>query len=391
MENENIKTTDELIDDITDKVIENITDEITDDFTIDFKKDTQSRKWTGELSYAEKFGLTDEIVIAKLRELKLDYFCLSNLEKTKQNGILHKHLYIYRPTSIRFSRLKALFPKGHFKPSKATAKQNRAYCMKLEEDVGKEKAETVVENSFFEEGIMPTEKEGKISLEEQVLQYIEEYIEVNDIPPSAKQVIDTFPKTAFKKQKIDELINMYLVEKYSNEPRDDLIVTFIYSVSGVGKNTFTYNLFKDRGYNSIFRIHNYKHKHSLYDRYDPLNNICIVFDEFLGNGQIDITDMNIYLDKFPIINLPARFNNMVATYKYVFILSNLPFTRIYSYEREFETDIWRAFDRRVHNVWCFTREPDSDILKIHKIKHTKDIDLMKDMKNIEFIEKGEIK
>jgi len=34
----------------------------------------------------------------------------------------------------------------------------------------------------------------------------------------------------------------------------------------------------------------------------------------------------------------------------------------------------------------FQRDKDSNILKIIKIKHTKDIDIMQDMENIEFIE-----
>ena len=44
----------------------------------------------------------------------------------------------------------------------------------------------------------------------------------------------------------------------------------------------------------------------------------------------------------------------------------------------------------MHNIWKFQRDKDSNILKIIKIKHTKDIDIMQDMENIEFIESEDL-
>lgn len=181
---------------------------------------------------------------------------------------------------------------------------------------------------------------------------------------------------------------MYLLDKYSSECRDDLVVTFITAPSNTGKTTFVYNLMGDA--KKIFRMHNYRVKHALFDGYDSLNNSCILIDEFLGSSQIELTDLNIYLDKFPITQAPARFQNKLITAKYIFICSNLDFSKIYEYERIYEPSVYAGFERRVHNIWKFQRDKDSNILKIIKIKHTKDIDIMQNMENIEFIESEDL-
>ena len=92
---------------------------------------SQSRKWNIELNSVDKFGLTDEVILEKVKQLaSVQYFCLSNLEKTKANNILHKHLYLYSPSPIYFNRLKTLFPTAHIEKAYGSSLENRAYCEK---------------------------------------------------------------------------------------------------------------------------------------------------------------------------------------------------------------------------------------------------------------------
>ena len=92
---------------------------------------SQSRKWNIELNSVDKFGLTDEVILTKVKQLaSVQYFCLSNLEKTKANNILHKHLYLYSPSPIYFNRLKTLFPTAHIEKAYGSSLENRAYCEK---------------------------------------------------------------------------------------------------------------------------------------------------------------------------------------------------------------------------------------------------------------------
>ena len=348
---------------------------------------SQSRKWNIELNSVDKFGLTDEVILEKVKQLaSVQYFCLSNLEKTKANNILHKHLYLYSPSPIYFNRLKTLFPTAHIEKAYGSSLENRAYCQKSgkwSDEKNKDKLESVQDNSFYEEGKIPeTEQQENNPLERQILEDLKNGLSVQD-------VIEKNPKLWHKKKQLDDIAYMYLLDKYSSECRDDLVVTFITAPSNTGKTTFVYNLMKD--VKKVFRMHNYRVKHALFDGYDSLNHSCILIDEFLGSSQIELTDLNIYLDKFPITQAPARFQNKLITAKYIFICSNLDFSKIYEYERIYEPSVYAGFERRVHNIWKFQRDKDSNILKIIKIKHTKDIDIMQDMENIEFIEREDLK
>lgn len=343
---------------------------------------SQSRKWNIELNSVDKFGLTDEVILQKVKQLaSVQYFCLSNLEKTKANNILHKHLYLYSPSPIYFNRLKTLFPTAHVEKAYGNSLENRAYCEKSGKWAdNKDKLETIQDNSFYEEGKIPeTEQQENNPLERQILEDLKDGLSVKDI-------IEKNPKLWHKKKQLDDIAYMYLVDKYSSECRD-VVVTFISGSTNVGKTTFVYNLMKDA--KKVFRMYNYRNKNALFDGYDSLNHSCILIDEYVG--QIEIPELNIYIGSHPVTQAPARFQGKLITAKYIFICSNLDFSKIYSYEKVYEPSIYSAFERRVHNIWRFQRDKDSNILKIIKIKHTKDIDIMQDMENIEFIENKNLK
>jgi len=88
----------------------------------------------------------------------------------------------------------------------------------------------------------------------------------------------------------------------------------------------------------------------------------ILFDEF--DSGIRIREMNNYLDGYPLM-LPARYNDKVACFERVYIISNIdlcqqymekvkcPITGVENEIRAVPDEIWHAFIRRIHNVIHF--------------------------------------
>ena len=62
-----------------------------------------------------------------------------------------------------------------------------------------------------------------------------------------------------------------------------------------------------------------------------------------------------YLDGYPL-DLPCRYNNKIACFTKVYIISNLPLNDQYrDIQREYE-ETWKAFLRRIHKVMYFTSD-----------------------------------
>lgn len=167
---------------------------------------------------------------------------------------------------------------------------------------------------------------------------------------SNMEIVENNPKYLFKMRDMDTIRTNYLSEKYSTEYRD-VKTFFIYGSTATYKTSYVYKRFSAK---DIFRIHNYQNLSSLWDGYRGER--CVLFDEY--KGQIPIEQMLILLDKFPILNLPARYNNKIAMYDYVFFCSNTSYEKIYSYEHGYETATWMAWDRRIQNVWEFQKNTD---------------------------------
>ena len=56
-----------------------------------------------------------------------------------------------------------------------------------------------------------------------------------------------------------------------------------------------------------------------------------------------------YLDIYPL-DLPSRYNNKVACYKKVYIISNWPLDKQYNNEKVNDKESYLAFLRRIHKV-----------------------------------------
>ncbi len=166
----------------------------------------------------------------------------------------------------------------------------------------------------------------------------------------------------------------YLADKYMKENRD-IVVTYVYGKTGVGK---TRDIYKRHGAKNICRITNYTSSRGVkFDAYKSTMN-TLVFEEF--HSQIPIGDMLNYTDIYPLM-LPARYSDKVACYTYVYITSNVPLEEQY-YDLRCHLKyraVWDAFLRRIHNIIEYKN--DGSII-VHKMtKKLEELENEKEEKN----------
>ncbi len=299
---------------------------------------SQGRKWTLVINNPNEHEITTELIRELLLKFVPDYYCfcreIGNKTKTE-----HIHIFIYSTSPIRFSTLKNRFPIAHIEKAYGSVKQNVDYIKKEGKWQFTDKTETIVEGSFEEYGIIPSESQEEDPIMYQLLEDIKD-------GKTTMQIIEDNPSLAFRIKDIDTIRQTYLADKFSRENRD-ITVFYISGDTGVGK---TRGIFEKHGAENICRITSYNRsgRGVLFDNYNSSQDV-LVFEEF--HSQVPIEDMLNYLDIYPIM-LPARYNDKVACYTKVYITSNIPFEDQY---QEYGATLGRrtvlnAFRRRVHNI-----------------------------------------
>lgn len=306
------------------------------------EEDSQSRNYQITLNNPEKNGFTKGEFKETIMKFNPTYYCISEEIGLKEKTP-HFHAYIRSSSPIRFSTIiKRFNHKAHVEKALGSASDNRNYILKTGKWEETDKKETLID--FEEWGEIPINlKEKRLSDKLKLLQDIKD-------GKSNMEIIESNPDLSFRLREIDTIRANYLSEKYSKEFRN-VQTFFIYGSTASYKTSYVYKRFDSK---DIFRIYNYNNLNSLWDGYSGQK--IILFDEF--TGQIPIELMLILTDKFPILNLSARYNNKIAMYEYVFFCSNTDFEKIYSYERVMRTSTWMAWDRRIQNVWEFQKNSD---------------------------------
>ena len=118
---------------------------------------SQCRKWLLVINNPHDCGLTHDVITEILMRFFPDYFCMA--DEIATTGTYHTHIFIYSRSPIRFNTLKNRLPTAHIEKAYGSAKENRDYIRKEGKWTDSDKAETSVEDSFFEYGKMPEEKE----------------------------------------------------------------------------------------------------------------------------------------------------------------------------------------------------------------------------------------
>lgn len=294
---------------------------------------SQARKWTLTINNPLEAGLDHDSIRDILLRFSPSYYCMTDAIAT--TGTHHTHIFMFSPSPVRFSTIKARFPTAHIEKAYGSARTNRDYITKSGKWADTAKAETSVIGAFEEWGNLPAEKEEESP---EMFALIQELREGKTI----MEIVNDNPKLAFRIRDIEILRQTILEEKYSAENRK-LEVTYLYGASGTGK---TWGIFAKHDPRSICRITDYGGKNGV--RFDAYHfQDVLVLEEF--HSQIPISAMLNYLDIYPL-TLPARYTDRVACYTTVYITSNVPLSEQYMDIQRYQLETWRAFLRRVQNI-----------------------------------------
>lgn len=294
---------------------------------------SQSRKWALVINNPHECGLSHDVITEIVMKFFPDYFCLC--DEIATTGTYHTHIFIYSHSPIRFSTLKNRFPTAHIEKAYGAAVDNRDYILKSGKWENDSKAETRIEGSFFEYGVLPAEKEENSPKMSRLLENIKE-------GKRTAEIIDDTPNFAFRIRDIDVIRQTFLSDRFTTENRK-LSVSYIFGATGTGK---TRGIYQKHNAQDIYRITNYRNGRGVsFDGY--FGQDVLVFEEF--NSQIPIEDMLNFLDIYPVY-LPARYADKIACFTQVYITSNIPLAAQYKDVQIYRPETWQAFLRRIHTV-----------------------------------------
>lgn len=297
------------------------------------EKDVQSRKWQITINNPRDKGFDHEYIIFTLSKFKsLVYYCIS--DEKAETGTPHTHIYLACSNGILFSTLKNRFEGAHFEIARGTSQENRDYVFKEGKWEKDKKKETNCVNTHVEFGEMPVERQGSRN-------------DLSDLYDMIKngmtnyEIIDNSPQYLMNVEKIERARQIITENKFKNTYRE-LHVTYIYGTTGAGK---TRSIMEQYGYENVYRVTDYEHPFDGYAGQD-----VVIFEEFRSSLRCD--QMLNYLDGYPL-TLPCRYNNKVACYTNVYIITNIPFEEQYQLIQTEHKETWSAFKRRVHEIKNF--------------------------------------
>lgn len=295
---------------------------------------TQSRKWLLTINNPDKYDLSHEKIKALLSTMKgISYWCMC--DEVGKNETYHTHLYLYRQNPMRFSMIKNKFKAAHIDYCRGTSEENRDYIKKEGKYKGTKKEETNLANTFEEYGEIPLEHQGQRN----------DLIDLYDMIKDGRdnfEILEENPSYMMQLDKIESCRQIIRGEKFKNTFRD-MHVEYWSGKTGQGK---TRTVMERHGYENVYRVTDYLHPFDNYKGQDIL-----LFDEY-DSDLIRIQDMLNFLDGYPL-DLPCRYNNKVACYTKVYIISNMSLTLQYSDIQRNNNETWKAFLRRIHAVKIF--------------------------------------
>lgn len=313
------------------------------------ENDTQSRKWLLTFNNPADHGVSHESIKVQISKIKpIQYWSMGD-EKGDEKDVYHIHLFLYARNGVRFSTIKKKFPSSHIDYCVGTALENRAYCFKDGAKFNKDAdghysyvdAKKVLheglhfDNTNEESGECPVERPGTRNDIEDLYCMIKDGM-------STYEILDSNPQYIMQIDKIDKVRQTVREEQFKNTWRN-LDVQYIWGITGSGKTRHVMELY---GYENVYRVTDYDHPFDAYKGQD-----VIAFEEFRSSLRLD--DMLKYLDGYPV-EFPARYNNKVACFTKVYIITNIDIREQYPNVQKHEPMSWKAFLRRIHTVKVFT-------------------------------------
>ena len=295
-----------------------------------------SRKFTLTINNPQTHGFDHARIRSILSDFPgVEYWCMC--DETGEQGTYHTHLYMAFRNSVMFDTVRSKFYGAHIEPAKGKHRENRDYIRKEGKWLDDAKHETNHPETFEEWGELPPDKSRSESQAEQIMQMVME-------GKTNAQILREMPTAYSKINYIEQARQTLLQEQHENEWRN-LSVTYIWGETGAGKTRSVMDLY---GYPNVYRVMDYAHPFDGYKGQD-----VILFDEF--RSQLPLSSMLVYLDGYPV-ELPCRYANKVACYTKVYLVSNIPLDEQYRNIQKDEPESWKAFNRRIHEVRCMTKQ-----------------------------------
>lgn len=220
----------------------------------------------------------------------------------------HFQAFLQLQTPVRMETLKNKFKKAgfndaHIEMRKGTVQDCVDYCSK---------EETRVDGPWRGGEIDLKDRQGSRSDLAELRQQIMDGATVSEV-----LLNDDACKAARYTRYLSELATARDRVKYGRQLRD-ITVHYLWGDPGVGKTKYIYD---NNPIESIYRVTDYRHP---WDEYEGQS--VLVLDEF--DSQFSWDQLLVFLDRYPVM-LPARYNNHVACFTTVWIISNEPLSEQY--------------------------------------------------------------
>lgn len=280
----------------------------------------RSRNWLITINYKSIPAPNSHDEIAKKINddfNKITYLFLQ-LEKGKSE-VYHHHIILCLENPITFESIKKKFPRGHIELLKRNLKVAVDYL---------KKSKPIFHP--FEQGKLPNQ--GERTDWHEIINLLKD----GNTP---YQIRDLFPSNYGRYRNAIHQIYQEILDEEWDGKRIHKEVVYIYGQPGTGK---TRSILDKYGDKNVYRITDYSHPFDLYRGQD-----IIVFEEF--RSSLKIEQMLNYLDIYSI-RLPARYNNRVATYTKVYIVTNISLVEQYFNTIKNHPDTYRAFLRRINRA-----------------------------------------
>ena len=293
-------------------------------------RETSSRKYQLTINNPVSNGFTHEAIKNIVSSFSsCIYACMA--DEVGENGTPHTHVYLVFKNPVMFSTIHSRFYGAHIENALGSHQENRDYICKTGKWLNDAKHGTSIEGTFEEIGALPEERTARQKESDAIFEMLKD-------GASDYEIINAFPSAMSKLPHINNARQTMRNERYKNEFRK-LSVHYIWGKTGVGK---TRSIMEKYGYDKVYHVTNYKNP---FDQYD--GQTVILFDEF--RSSLPIADMLKYLDGYPLM-LPCRFNDRVACYTEVFVVSNIPMEKQYPDMQNYEPETWQAWLRRFNSI-----------------------------------------
>lgn len=293
---------------------------------------TRTRNWVLTINYKDSEPESDDSLYERLLNLDHIRYFVFQLEKGEL-GTTHHQMYLSFIHAKSFDFMKDNFPTAHIEEMLGTPLQASEYCKKMNDayiDIFSDspEIEPIESNSYREWGDLP--QQGKRN------DLIKIYDLLSDDNPMQK-IMQEYPSQYIRYRNSLHNVWQDIIEEKVNTVFRKLTVLYISDIPGIGKTRY---VMEKHGYSNVYRVSNYKNPFDTYKSEEVL-----LFEEF--RDSLPIEQMLNFLDGYPL-RLPARYNDKVACYTKVYIISNWDFEKQYAYYKDNSPETYTAWLRRIN-------------------------------------------